>query len=129
MAAGFTGRGGSKESDYDFQTYDNGSKFFTKRGLSPGEGLTIALGWDKGLVSPPSSWKRFLWTVNLGENWVFLLPILSLVFMIFHWHRRGRDPKVREAVTVQYAPPKFDNQPLTPQRSGPSSMKDSIRGI
>jgi uncharacterized membrane protein YgcG len=118
LVAGFTGRGGAKESEYDFQTYDNGSKFFTKRSLNPGEGLTIALGWDKGLVSPPSSWKRLLWTMNPGENWVFLLPILSLVFMILHWHRRGRDPKVREAVTVQYDPPKYDNQPLIPAEVG-----------
>ena len=137
LAAGYTGRMGSKESDYDFQTYENGSKFFTKRGLGPGEGFTLAFGWDKGLVSPPSSWKRFVWAMNLGENWVFFLPFLSLVFMFHRWYRRGRDPKVREAVTVQYEPPKFNNQPLTAAEVGtlidekldPRDMTSSIVGL
>ncbi len=118
MAAAFTGRSGSKESDCEYQTYENGAKFFTKRSLGVGEGLTIAFGWDKGLVSPPSSWKRFLWTMNLGENWVFMLPIFSLSLCCNQWYRKGRDPKVREAITVMYEPPKFDNQPLTPAEVG-----------
>ena len=118
MAAAFTGRSGSKESDCEYQTYENGAKFFTKRSLGAGEGLTIAFGWDKGLVSPPSSWQRFLWTMNLGENWIFVLPIFSWVFMFIHWHSKGRDPKVKEAITVQYGPPKYNNQPLTPAEVG-----------
>ncbi|RPJ11951.1 MAG: DUF2207 domain-containing protein, partial [Deltaproteobacteria bacterium] len=118
MAAGYTGRMGSQESECDIQTYDNGGKFSTKQGLRPGEGLTIVLGWDKRLVSPPSSWKRFLWTMNLGENWVFVLPILSSLFMVRGWRSRGRDPKVREAVMVQYGPPKFNDQALSPAEVG-----------
>jgi uncharacterized membrane protein YgcG len=118
MAAAYAGRMGSKESDCDFQTGDNGGRFFTKRGLNPGEGFTIALGWDKGLVSPPSSWKRWMWAMNPGENWVFVLPLLSLIFMFHQWYSKGRDPKVREAITVQYGPPKFNNQPLSPAEVG-----------
>jgi uncharacterized membrane protein YgcG len=118
MAAAYTGRMGSKGSDCDFQTNDNGGKFFTKRGLGPGEGFTIALGWDKGIVSPPSSWKRWMWAMNLGENWVFILPLLSFIFMVHQWYSKGRDPKVREAVTVQYGPPKFNDQPLSPAEVG-----------
>jgi len=118
MAAGFTGRSGSKESDCEYQTYENGAQFFIKRSLGAGEGLTIAFGWDKGLVSPPSPWKKFLWTMNPGENWIFVLPIFSLAFMFIHWHSKGRDPKVKEAITVQYGPPKYNNQPLTPAEVG-----------
>src|SRR4030043_2190281 len=83
-----------------------------------GEGLTIAFGWDKGLVSPPSWWKKFLWAMNLRENWVFLLPIFSFLYMANRWYRKGRDPRVRESVAVMYGPPKFDNQPLTPAEVG-----------
>jgi uncharacterized membrane protein len=117
MAAGYEGGYGSKE-ECGFETYDNSGKFFAKRGLNMGEGLTIVLGWDKGLVSPPSSWKKFLWAMNLGENWVFLLPIFSFLYMGNRWYRKGRDPKVRESVAVMYAPPKFENQPLTPAEVG-----------
>jgi len=116
-AAGYEGRFGSKEEGI-YETYDNGGKFFTKRNLNMGEGLTIAFGWGKGLVSPPTSWKRFLWAIDLKENWVFLFPFFSLVYMFNLWYRRGRDPRVRESVRVMYEPPKFDNRALTPAEVG-----------
>ena len=117
MVAGYEGGHGSKE-ECGYETYDNSGKFFTKRSLNMGEGLTLVFGWDKGLVSPPSSWKKFLWAMNLGENWVFLLPIFSFLYMGNRWYRKGRDPKVRESITVMYEPPKFENQPLTPAEVG-----------
>ena len=117
MAAGYEGSYGSRE-ECSYETYENSGKFFTKRNLNIGEGLTIAFGWDKGLVFPPSSLKKFLWAINPRENWVFLLPIFSLIFMANRWYRKGRDPRVRESVTVMYEPPKFDNQPLTPAEVG-----------
>jgi uncharacterized membrane protein YgcG len=117
MAAGYEGGHGSKE-ECGYETYDNSGKFYTKRNLRVGEGLTVVFGWDKGLVSPPSSWKKFLWAMNLAENWVFLLPIFSFLYMGNRWYRKGRDPKVRESVTVMYEPPKFENQPLTPAEVG-----------
>jgi uncharacterized membrane protein len=117
-AAGYTGRFGSKESEYGYEIHDNGGKFSTKKNLNPGEGFTIAFGWDKGLVAPPSSWKRFLWAIDIKENWVFLLPPLSLIYMFLFWNKRGRDPRVRESITVTYEPPKFDKQPLTPAEMG-----------
>ncbi len=117
MAAGYEGGYGSKE-ECGFETYDNSGKFFTKRGLKMGEGLTVVFGWDKGLVSPPSSWKKFLWAMNFRENWVFLLPIFSFLYMGNRWYRKGRDPRVRESVAVMYEPPKFENQPLTPAEVG-----------
>ena len=117
MGAGYEGRVGSKEA-CGVETYDNSGKFFTKRSLNLSEGLTIAFGWDKGLVFPPSSWKKFLWSLNLRENWIFLLPIFSFLYMANRWYRKGRDPRVRESVTVMYEPPKYENQPLTPAEVG-----------
>jgi uncharacterized membrane protein len=38
--------------------------------------------------------------------------------MINLWYRKGRDPRVRESITVRYEPPKFDNKPLTPAEVG-----------
>jgi uncharacterized membrane protein YgcG len=117
-AACYTGIYGSRESICGFETFDNTAEFFIKKSLKTKEGFTIAFGWDKGLVSPPSSWKRFLWAVNIRENWVFLLPFFSLIFMINLWSKKGRDPKVREAVTVMYEPPKYGDRPLTPAETG-----------
>jgi uncharacterized membrane protein len=117
-AACYTGAYGSRESICSFETSDNTAEFYTKKSLNPKEGFTIAFGWDKGIISPPSSWKRFLWAVNIKENWVFLLPIFSLIFMINLWSKKGRDPRVKEAVTVMYEPPKYGGKPLTPAEVG-----------
>ena len=62
--------------------------------------------------------ENFLWALDLKENWVFLLPVFSLIFMINLWNSRGRDPKVRESVTVMYEPPKYKDFPLTPAEVG-----------
>lgn len=136
-AACYTGVMGSRDKQCGFQTSNNNGEFFTKKDLRTGEGFTVAFGWDKGLVSPPSSWKKFLWAVNLRENWVFIFPIFSLLFMINLWHSRGRDPKVRESVTVMYEPPKHNNIPLSPAEVGsivdekmdPRDITSSIVGL
>ena len=45
----------------------------------------------------------------------------SCIFTDIHdnlWNSRGRDPKVRESVTVMYEPPKYKDFPLTPAEVG-----------
>ncbi|HSG98689.1 MAG TPA: DUF2207 domain-containing protein [candidate division Zixibacteria bacterium] len=86
--------------------------------LSARQGLTISVQWNKGIVTPPSPWRRFLWRINLAENWVFGIPLAALIFMFQLWRRRGRDPRVREAVTVMYEPPANDGSTLTPAETG-----------
>jgi len=71
MGAGYEGRLVQKET-CGVETYDNSGKFFTKRSLNLSEGLTIAFGWDKGLVFPPSSWKKFLWALIPGRIGYFV---------------------------------------------------------
>ncbi len=114
----FTGRYGSSESKCSFEISGNKGSFSTTESLRVKEGFTVALGWDKGIVSPPSSWQRFLWAVNLRENWVFLIPVVVLLFMLFQWYTKGRDPKVRESIVVKYKPPEVDGVPLTPAQVG-----------
>jgi uncharacterized membrane protein len=117
-ASCYTGVSGSKNSECRYDTSDNTVEFFTERSLRPGEGLTLAFGWDKGIVVPPSGWMKLLWATDLKENWIFLMPVFTLVFMTNLWRTRGRDPRVREAVTVRYEPPKHNNIPLTPGEAG-----------
>jgi len=118
QAACYTGRTGSSEKACEYSSADNFIQFKAGRSLSAGEGLTIVYGWDKGLVSPPSSFKKFLWSINLEQNWVFILPLLSLIIMMVLWYRIGRDPRDRESVTVMYGPPQFNKTPLCPAEVG-----------
>lgn len=117
-AACYTGAPGSKESACEYEVLQNSGEFTTTRNLSSKEGLTIAFGWDKGLVVPPSAWSKFLWELNIRENWVFMIPLVSLLVMVGLWRSRGRDPRVRESVTVMYEPPQHKNVPLTPGEVG-----------
>ena len=117
-ASCYTGDIGSTESACRYDPSGNFIEFIASRPLSPGEGFTVVYGWDKGLVYPPSSFRRFLWTINLSQNWVFIVPLLSLIVMVRLWYTRGRDPRVRESVTVMYGPPKYGETPLTPAEMG-----------
>ncbi len=114
----YTGHLGSRASECNFETFDNSAEFHIKRNLNFKEGFTIVFGWDKGLVNPPSSWKKFFWTLDLKENWIFLMPVLSLIIMINLWNKKGKDPKVKESITVRYEPPKYGETVLTPAEVG-----------
>ncbi|MGB7971840.1 MAG: DUF2207 domain-containing protein [Candidatus Deferrimicrobiaceae bacterium] len=114
----YTGLRGARNSSCTFLPSGKGGKFRTGGSLSPREGLTIALGWDKGIVRPPSFLQRTLRTLNLSENGVLLLPFVTLVFMLVHWYRRGKDPDVGGSIPVMYTPPEEDGQPLPPAEVG-----------
>ena len=115
----YTGRYGSSATDCEAQSRENkGIYVVTSESLRPREGLTIAMGWDKGIVSEPSDFEKFMMRTNFKENIFFLLPIISLLFMYFHWRKHGRDPKTREAVMVQYEPPTHNGKELTPAELG-----------
>lgn len=118
QASCYTGTYGSNQSDCEHSLTDNGATFVCNTSLHPGQGFTIALGFDKGLVAAPGAWQKFLWAINFRENWVFVFPVFALFFMFFRWYTRGRDPRVREAVTVMYEPPKFDGKPLNSAEVG-----------
>ena len=112
-AACYTGAFGSRASQCRYEASHNIAEFSSTKSLAPREGLTIAFGWDKGLVSQPSSYEKFLWMIDIRENWIFLIPFFSLASMVYLWRTRGRDPGVRAAVAVKYEPPKYNNVPLT----------------
>lgn len=114
-ASCYTGPFGSTESKCGYKPIGN-SIDFTSRDLKPYEGFTIAYGWDKGITQEPGRFKRLIWRIR--DNWIFSLPIISFFLMFFLWYSGGRDPKVREALAVQYQPPKYREQNLNPAEVG-----------
>ncbi len=114
-ASCYTGPFGSKEMKCGYKPSGN-TIHFTSRDLMPYEGFTIAYGWDKGIIKEPGKYQRLLWKIK--ENWMFSLPLISLILMFYLWYSGGRDPKVREVLAVQYEPPKFREQPLNAAEVG-----------
>ena len=78
-----------------------GDGLFEGRPLSPGEGMTIAVGFTPGIVSTVL-YKTF------GDYCQLILPpaiyILFLTFLIWAWFQKGRDPMGR-TIMPQYDPP------------------------
>ncbi len=136
-SACFTGVMGSATTDCRAEKQGNGAAFQSAGGLKIGEGLTVRLGWEKGLVAEPSAWKRFWWRFNWRENWVFLLPPAVFLAMFRRWYAVGRDPRVKEAVTVQYNPPQLGGRTLCPgevgclvdERLDPRDITSTIVGL
>jgi len=80
--------------------------FETTRGLGPYEGLTVAVGWPKGIVRQPSSTERIGWF--LKDNRAAL--VLSIGWLgafgwyLWAWNRAGRDPE-KGVIIPLFRPP------------------------
>ena len=77
----------------------------TTRPLGPGEGLTIAVSFPKGVVAEASdSEKAAWWLADYGPPAVGILGLLGLVaFYYIAWARAGRDPRAGTVVPI-FAP-------------------------
>lgn len=100
----FTGPYGSTQKNCFFSMKENADAFFKTNGiLNSGEGLTIALGWKKGLVVPPKplpAWLKFVMAW-----WPISVPIFSFLFLFIKWWKSGKDPDLKKTIIVQYDPP------------------------
>ncbi|MDP2933644.1 MAG: DUF2207 domain-containing protein [bacterium] len=108
QAGCFAGSLGSQEAcaakDFDLDSVKNvRSVVFSQGALGANQGLTVVVGFPKGLVSAPTAWQNFL--DILRDNWVLALPLLVFCLMYYLWHTRGRDPAGRGVVVAQYESP------------------------
>jgi uncharacterized membrane protein YgcG len=101
-ANAFTGVYGSRASNAVAEINGNRVAFHTLQSLGYREGLTVAVGFDKGFVREPSLTYKFV--LFLGSNWPLAAPIVAFFYMFWIWWSRGRDPHLRP-IAVQYEPP------------------------
>lgn len=89
----------------DTDNVDPRSEFEASTGqlLSVGSGMTIALGFPKGIVREPTGLERFF--RFLRENPLVVLPFVVFGFMFRRWWRDGRDPKGRGTIVPEYDVP------------------------
>jgi hypothetical protein len=103
----YTGPPGAQGEDYRAQVVDQGIvRFETDGGLGPGEGLTVAVGFPKGIVVAPTqaqSWRYFA-EDNLGALLGSLGFLLTLAWYLFAWFWVGRDP-VAGPIYARYEAP------------------------
>ncbi len=103
-AAGYTGAFGSRGRDVEISYPEPGVvRFVATRRLDRLEGLTVAVGFPQGVVTFPTGLDR---AARLAaDNWVALLPVGWLVFLIGRFRERGRDPDPDAPIVVTYEPP------------------------
>ena len=105
----YVGQTGSKEPcDFTTDTRDYGYpiKFkFEETDLNPHEGLTVAVGFPKGVVVEPPYITRTFNKFLANGWWWFLLPILVFILMYRYWAKYGKDPKGTGVIVAQYETP------------------------
>jgi hypothetical protein len=103
----YTGRQGSTANHSRVLTA-SGSEFRaeTVRRLLPGEGFTIAIAWQKGLVQPPSAGDETWWWLadNVGLFTLIATLVAAGLFYALAWLRVGRDPP-RGTIIPLFTPP------------------------
>ena len=93
-AEAYTGAQGERGGNYRAQTAGASAEFTATRGLGPGEGLTIVVGWPKGHVHEPAWQDRLRWQWN-DDPALFVVWLGALVLFLYYlwaWRQVGRDP-------------------------------------
>lgn len=104
----YTGEQGSTEKEYKASKdeYDNTVTFYTTNKLETEEGLTIVVGFDKGLVHEPT-WQEklgYFFDDNKGVLIGLEATVLLAIYCYVTWLKVGRDPK-KDVIIPRYNPP------------------------
>ncbi len=103
----YTGPLGAQGRDFLSRVTAEGHAFFqTTQPLSPGEGLTLVLGWPKGFVAEPSLREKS--AHFLKDHLTLLIAAIGILLMLGYyvnvWVAVGRDP-ARGTIMPVYIPP------------------------
>lgn len=103
----YTGAQGEKGQDARVAG-ENGNVivFRTTKRLPRANGLTVAIAWQKGIVSPPGplTQARYFFFDNIAASLSVLGFVLVFFYFFYQWFRYGRDPAKGMIIPV-FAPP------------------------
>ncbi|MGA1874169.1 MAG: DUF2207 domain-containing protein [bacterium] len=104
----YTGPRGARGKDYRITSTQRGTiAFQTTRPLRPGEGLTIAVAWPKGLVAEPTLRERAGQVLEDNLNRMVALAglVILLIYYLTTWSKVGRDP-AKGVIIPLFSPPR-----------------------
>jgi len=97
--AGYSGLKGAKGTDFTSQTLaPNVMSFTSTRPFNIGEGLTVAVGFDKGIIDYAN-----MKSIDVPVWFIIYSTISSLIFLYYFitWYKYGRD-KFSKVIVPQY---------------------------
>ena len=107
QSAYYTGPAGANGRDASAEQLSGDTiRFVTTSGLDANSGLTVAVGFNKGVVTPPSADElRREFILDNASPMVALLGVLALIiFYMTAWWHHGRDPKRGTIIPLFAAP-------------------------
>lgn len=109
-AEAYTGPEGATGRDYTVEVFPGGARFAASRPMGGREGMTIVLGFPKGLVPVPTFAQRIGWLLHDNRGVLVALAglVLLLLFYLYQWNRRGRDPAPGSIFPI-YDPPEGES--------------------
>ena len=118
----YTGKIGSREKNCRSEISSETETYFAStKTLLPGEGLTIVLGWPKGIVKEvPKKYSKGIGSILLQylplliALYVLVIPLITLGTLSFIWNKYGKDPAGKGTIIPIYSPP----DDLTPMEIG-----------
>lgn len=113
--AGYTGAFGSQESEVvATRNSDNSVTFRATRAFYPYEGMSVAVGFQKGILATPEGAEKAIYF--LSDYREIILPGIAVfvvfLYYFFAWVSVGRDPKKGTIIPLFY-PPKDVSPALT----------------
>jgi uncharacterized membrane protein YgcG len=107
---GYTGKPGSQEQAVTVtRQTDTRAIFVLKRPLSPGEGMSVAVAFEKGVLAEPDTFRQVLYWISDHRD--LILPLfavgLVLLYNYFAWDAVGRDPPKGTIIPLFHAPKGF----------------------
>jgi uncharacterized membrane protein YgcG len=107
QSAAYTGKAGETGAAFRYEAQGDRHIFETTGPLQPGEGLTLAVGFEKGLIDPPSvADQGALWWQRNGALAILVASLGGLLFFLYRsWDRVGRDP-AKNPIFPRYEAPR-----------------------
>jgi len=113
--AAYTGSFGATGGNYRGSILDGGSevRFTLTRPLGPQEGMTVAIGFTEGVVTPDAGGPLASLLDNAGIALLILGWLGVPAYFLYAWNRVGRDPPAPPMIPLFHPPEKLSPAALS----------------
>ena len=105
--AGYTGLFGARDTAVVADVMRNGvARFKSTRPFARFEGLSIVIGWPKGIVEPPTLQQKIIWFLRDNMHYaIFLLSLLFLFGFLLYIYRKNKNREGNYATIPLFTAP------------------------